>query len=157
MKFNQSCPGIELVSPCPYPVTITITPRAPPILSIDRALSGDSTPAQSGPGSDGNKRVLHIPHSSSITETSPSDCLVSYPGLSLWVGTYLSSEVQSVYYTVTADWVIHRVNVKTVLFQIIQFSISTQFWCQTLLFRAIQFSISTQFKCQNSSILNNSV
>ena len=31
MKCNQSCPGIELVSPCPYPVTITITPRAPPI------------------------------------------------------------------------------------------------------------------------------
>ena len=29
MKCNQSCPGIELVSPCPYPVTITITPRAP--------------------------------------------------------------------------------------------------------------------------------
>ena len=29
MKCNQSCPGIELVSPCTYPVTITITPRAP--------------------------------------------------------------------------------------------------------------------------------
>ena len=29
MKCNQSCPGIELWSPCPYPVTITITPRAP--------------------------------------------------------------------------------------------------------------------------------
>ena len=28
MKCNQSCPGIELVSPCSYPVTITITPRA---------------------------------------------------------------------------------------------------------------------------------
>ena len=35
---------------------------------------------QSGPGSDGNKRVLRIPQSSSITRTSPSDCLVSYPG-----------------------------------------------------------------------------
>ena len=30
MKCNHSCPGIELVSPCPYPVAITITPRAPP-------------------------------------------------------------------------------------------------------------------------------
>ena len=30
MKCNQSSPGIELVSLCPYPVTITITPRAPP-------------------------------------------------------------------------------------------------------------------------------
>ena len=28
MKYNQSCPGFELVSPCPFPVTITITPRA---------------------------------------------------------------------------------------------------------------------------------
>ena len=32
---------------------------------------------------DGNEGVLHIPQSSSITGTSPSDCLVSYPGLTL--------------------------------------------------------------------------
>ena len=32
MKCNQSRPGLELVSPCPFPKTITITPRAPPIL-----------------------------------------------------------------------------------------------------------------------------
>ena len=30
MKCNQSRPGFELVSPCPFPATITITPRAPP-------------------------------------------------------------------------------------------------------------------------------
>ena len=30
MKCNQPCPGFELVSPCPFPMTITITPRAPP-------------------------------------------------------------------------------------------------------------------------------
>ena len=30
MKCNQSGPGFELVSPCPFPTTITITPRAPP-------------------------------------------------------------------------------------------------------------------------------
>ena len=41
------------------------------------ALSGATSPGQSGPGSDGNERVLHIPQSSSITGT---DCLVSYPG-----------------------------------------------------------------------------
>ena len=29
MKCNQSRPGFELVSPCPFPATITITPRAP--------------------------------------------------------------------------------------------------------------------------------
>ena len=30
MKCNQSRPVFELVSPCPFPKTITITPRAPP-------------------------------------------------------------------------------------------------------------------------------
>ena len=39
---------------------------------------GATTPGQSGPGSDGNKRVLRIPPNSSITGSSPSDCLVSY-------------------------------------------------------------------------------
>ena len=32
MKCNQSRPGFELVSPCQFPATITITPRAPPAL-----------------------------------------------------------------------------------------------------------------------------
>ena len=31
MKSNQARPGFELVSSCPHPATITITPRAPPI------------------------------------------------------------------------------------------------------------------------------
>ena len=44
-------------------------------------------------------------------------------------GSYPSAEVQSVYSTASADWAIHRVNVKTVLFQIIQFSINTLFKC----------------------------
>ena len=39
--------------------------------------------ATSGPGSNGNKGVLHIPQRTYITETSPSDCLVLYPGHSL--------------------------------------------------------------------------
>ena len=34
---------------------------------------------------DGNEGVLCLPQSSSITGTSPSDCLVSYPGHSLGV------------------------------------------------------------------------
>ena len=53
---------------------------------MDRALSGDSTPGLGEPGSDGNEGVLDIAQSSSITETSPSDCLVSYPGHSSVVG-----------------------------------------------------------------------
>ena len=32
MKCNQPRPGFELVSPCPFPSTITITLRAPPSL-----------------------------------------------------------------------------------------------------------------------------
>ena len=48
---------------------------------MDRTISGAKTPCQSGPGSDGNGGVLRIPQSPSITGASPSDCLVSYPGL----------------------------------------------------------------------------
>ena len=47
------------------------------IWTIDWALSGATTPGQSGPLSDGNERVLCISQISSITRTSPSDCLVS--------------------------------------------------------------------------------
>ena len=54
------------------------------IRSIDRTLSGTTTPGQSGPGSEGNKGVFHIPQSSSITGASPLDRLVSYPGY--WLG-----------------------------------------------------------------------
>ena len=49
----------------------------------ERALSGATTPSQSGPVSDGNKGVLHIPQSYSITGASPSDCLVSYQDIRL--------------------------------------------------------------------------
>ena len=76
--------------------------------------------------------MLRIPQSSSITGISLSDCLVSYAGLSLG-GSYPSAEVQSVYSTAAAKWAITiqsfiytQLNVKTLLFQKIQFSTSTQ-------------------------------
>ena len=50
-------------------------------------LSGATTMGQSGPGSDGNEGILHIPQSSSITEASPS-CLMSHPGHLLGVESY---------------------------------------------------------------------
>ena len=50
------------------------------IWSTDRTLSDTTTLSQSGPGSNGNKRILCLPQSSSITRASPSGCLVSYPG-----------------------------------------------------------------------------
>ena len=70
---------------------------------MDRALLGTTIPGQSGPWSNGNEGVLSIPQSSSITGTSPSDCLVSYPGYLLGRGSYPSAEMQSVYSTALAD------------------------------------------------------
>ena len=70
------------------------------IWPIARNLSGATIPSQSEPGSDGNKGVLTITQSSSISGASPSDCLMLYPGHSLWEGSYLSAKMQSVYSTV---------------------------------------------------------
>ena len=53
------------------------------IRHIDRTLSGNTTLGQSGPRSDGNKKVLRVLQSSSITGTSASDCLMLYPGYSM--------------------------------------------------------------------------
>ena len=47
------------------------------------ALSGATTPGQSGSGSNDNEGVFRIPQIPNITGTSPSDCLLPYPGLSL--------------------------------------------------------------------------
>ena len=69
-------------------------------------LSGDTTPGQSRPGSDGNEGLLRIPQSSSITEASQSDCLVSYPGHSIGE-SYPFCEMQSVYSTVLVDWAMY--------------------------------------------------
>ena len=38
------------------------------IQQIDRTLSGGTTPGQSGPGSDDNKGVLHIPQTPALLE-----------------------------------------------------------------------------------------
>ena len=62
-------------------------------------LSGASTPGQSGPGRNGNEGVLHIPQSSSITGTSPSDCLVSYPGHLLGEVLPLCREAVDIFYS----------------------------------------------------------
>ena len=62
------------------------------------ALSGATTPGQSGPGSNGNEEVFRIPQSSSFAGTSPSDCLVSYPGHSLGGFLPLCRAAVSVFY-----------------------------------------------------------
>ena len=60
-------------------------------------LSGVTTPGQSGPVNDDIEGVLHIPHSSSITGTSP-------PGYLLERGSYPFAEKKSLYSTAPADW-----------------------------------------------------
>ena len=51
-------------------------------------------PSQSGPGSNGNEKVLYIPQISKA-EASQSDILMSYAGHSLG-GGYLSVEMQPI-------------------------------------------------------------
>ena len=71
-------------------------------------LSGASTPGQSGPVSNDNETVLSI-HLNSRIEASLSDCLVAYPGhFFLWVESYPSIEMQSVYFTDPSDWAINQ-------------------------------------------------
>ena len=69
----------------------------------DRTLSGATIPGQGESGNNGNEQVPCIPQSSSITESSPSDCLVSY--LEHLLGdSYLSAEMRLVYSTAPAEW-----------------------------------------------------
>ena len=67
--------------------------------SIDITLSVSTIPGQSRPESDGYEGVFRISQSCSITEASPSDCLVSYLGHSLVGRSYPAVEKQSVYST----------------------------------------------------------
>ena len=78
------------------------------IRPLDRALSDDTTPGLSGRGSDGNKEVLHIPQSSSITGASLSDGLVSYIEHSLGE-PFSSAEMQSVYSTDLTNWATYKI------------------------------------------------
>ena len=78
------------------------------IWPIDRTLSGNTIPGQSRPENNGNEGVHCIRQNSSITETSPSDCLVSYPGHSLRE-SYSSAQMQSVYSTAPANLARNRI------------------------------------------------
>ena len=67
------------------------------ICPIDRTLSGATTPGQSGPGSDGNEGVLHIPQSSKTGASLP-DGLMLYPG-QLSDESYSCRDAVSVFYS----------------------------------------------------------
>ena len=75
-------------------IQFSISTQFSSIWRIDRTLSGATTLGQSGPGSNGNEKILHIPQSSSISRTS-SHCLESYPGHSLRWGLYSAVENKS--------------------------------------------------------------
>ena len=67
-----------------------------------RTLSGYFTPDQSGPGSDVNEGILHIPQIFGIFGASSSDFLVSFPGHSL-EESYPFAEKHSVSSTTSTD------------------------------------------------------
>ena len=86
-------------------IQFSISTQISSIWPIERSLTcATILGGQSWPWSDSSEGVLHTLPSSSITETSPPDCLVSYEGHSLgW--SYLSAEKQSVYFTAPAGCV----------------------------------------------------
>ena len=61
-------------------IQLSLSTQFSSIWPIDRNLSGATTSGQSGPWSNGYEGVLRISQSSRLTETSPSDCLMSYLG-----------------------------------------------------------------------------
>ena len=69
------------------------------LFDLDETLSGATTPGQSGLKSDGNEGILRISKRSSITGTSPSDWLVSYPEYSLGGVLPLCRDVVGVFYS----------------------------------------------------------
>ena len=80
-------------------IQFSISAQFNSIWPVDRALSsGSTTLGLSGPGSDGNKRVLRIPQNFSISGTSPSDCLMLYPRHLLWEVLPLFREAVSAFY-----------------------------------------------------------
>ena len=64
--------------------------------------TGTPVPSQSGPWSNDNDKVLHIPQSSK-TGASPSDSLALYLGYSLR-SFQASKEMQTEYSTALVDW-----------------------------------------------------
>ena len=56
--------------------------------------------------------------------------------------------IQIIQFSISTYFVYTQLNVKTVLYQTIQFSVSKVSMSKTVSFQAIQFSMSTQFYCK---------
>ena len=65
--------------------------------------------------------------------------------------------IQTNHFSIGLLFIHTQLNAKTILFQAIQFSLSTVSMPNTVLFQTNQFCMSTQFKYQNSSTSRNSV
>ncbi len=77
----------------------------------DKTLSSAITPGQTG-----NEGVLRVPQSSSIIKTSPSDCLVPYPGHSVGE-SYSYAEKSSSSYDSHLHWQLwHHVRAMLICF-----------------------------------------
>ena len=81
----------------PFKCQFSISTHSSSIWSIDRTLSNATTPGQSGPGSNSNEGVVHIPQSPSFTGISPLNCFVSYTGYSLGVLSHCREAVDLFY------------------------------------------------------------
>ena len=62
-------------------------------------------------------------------------------------------QTKLIQFSISTDFVYTQLNVKTVLYQTIQPSVSRVSMPKTVPFQTIQFSISTQFKCKYSLIV----
>ena len=72
-------------------------------LAMNKILSNATDPSQSGPGSNGNERILFI-FKISKAGAFISVGLMSYPGKTLGGGSYTSSQMVLKYSTAQADW-----------------------------------------------------
>ena len=76
-------------------------------LTIDRILSGATTPGRNWFGSNRNEEVLHIPQSSTDWSLTIRCFIFMNRALVGVGGCYLTAEMQSVYSTAPAEWVCH--------------------------------------------------
>ena len=144
VEFNGHINNCGLLMPNPFlyietvlfqTIQFSISTRLSSIWPKDWALSGTTTPGHSGPGSDGNEGSA--PNSTKLKNYwNLIIRLLSVISRKL-IWRVLTSQKRSNWCILQAQHT--ELNVKTVLFQ------------------TIYFSISTQFKCQNSPISNNSV
>ena len=118
-------------------IQFSISMQFSSIQPIDRTLSGATILGQSGPGNEG---VLHIPQTSSITRTSPLDCLVQDT-----LGGGVLTPLQKCSWCIlqsqlTRQCLVGFYGIST----IVGYSMPNPFlYKRTVLFQTIQFSIST--------------